>query len=187
MDTKEEKRVGYIYKAFHKDTPETFYIGSTEGKLIKRLQAHKGSAKHKKNEKTKWFEHLREKNFTDFRIVQLERVEFTHKQELLVREDAAIRALNPPLNTISPIRTEYYKKIYWQQYHKKHKAAHLDHYREVGKLYREKCKQKFHCTCCNVSPISKAHYIMHLNTRKHKKRMEPYRIDNLMHLENIFD
>jgi len=116
-----KQRVGYVYKAYHSSDPNKIYVGSTTQPIANRLAQHKIFAKRKRDVKCKWFEYLRNKDYTGFLVEQLERVTFTHTMELRVRENDWITRLKPQLNTLAAhVSAEEYKqqKRVYKQNHK---------------------------------------------------------------------
>ena len=104
--TETKQKIGYIYKAYHSSDPTKIYIGSTERPIAIRLSRHKSLAKNKPNEKSKWYEYLRQKMYTGFLVEQLEQITFTHKMELRVKENEWMIRLRPVLNTLAAYSSE---------------------------------------------------------------------------------
>ena len=177
---------GRIYKIYHQDNPNMFYIGSTSKRLSKRLQQHKDTAKYNPDKKSRWLEYLRTKNIDNFEIVLLEELKTGDKTRLREREDYYIRQLKPALNQrralLSPEDVKAYNKTYRQRYNqlnsahikqqakknaKKYRLAHSNAIRQKKKLYNQNRPICYTCSLCDYETNRPQHALKHQQTSKH--------------------
>ncbi len=135
-----------VYKIYHRDRPDMFYIGSTSDTLTKRWYRHRCDCTKHPNDKRAFFEYLRLYNFDAFGIVALKQMPYTSKRNLMLQEDLLIQELKPKLNT---------------------NRAYLSP--EDKKLYRKNLPKRFKCDLCSYGTYENNDFQLHLITNKHKK------------------
>ena len=86
---------GKIYKIIH-DNSENIYIGSTCSPLYKRMAQHKGSCKLRND--AALYTYMREYGADHFKIILIEDVPCSRREELTRREQHYIDLLQPALN-----------------------------------------------------------------------------------------
>ena len=140
---------GKIYKIICNEC-EKFYIGCTTNTLSRRFYDHKYVAK-KLN--SKLYQHMREHDINNFKIILIEDVICSSKDALRATEDKFIRELKPELNMINAYLTneqrkeqlnQYAKtdkrKEYIKQYHKNEKF--IEYKKQYRKTKKDKDRQK---------------------------------------------
>lgn len=167
-------KTGFVYKCYHKDNPNLFYIGSTSQTLTKRLQQHRDQAR-KETCKSKWFKYMKEKNYDDFRIVLIEEMKHQHSSQLREREDYHIRQLKPQLNERNAKESPEDVKKQKQDYYEANKAVISEKtkaYREANKDIVKTRKQNYYeANKAVISEKKKAYREANKETIKLKKQL----------------
>jgi hypothetical protein len=174
-------QVGFVYKLCCID-PEIkeVYVGSTKNLRVRKGQ-HKYSCDHENdsNYHLNVYQFIRANGgFSNFDIIQLERVEFNTKYELHARERHFIELLKATLNKVIPTRTktEYTiaTKDHKIQYDIKYRKDNKVKKKQIDKDYREKNKEaikefknkKTDCEC--GGKYTHCHKALHLRSVRHQ-------------------
>jgi len=145
---------GFVYKLYHIDQPNTFYIGSTTKRLSRRLVEHRSEAR-KTRSKSKVYRFMREQGADSFTIEPLEEVDVENQEQLRLIEQRYIEQLNPLLNDnrahITAEQTREQIRIYNQ--------ARREHIRAWGLANANK-----HRCSCGYHTHNKANLRSHLRS-----------------------
>jgi hypothetical protein len=116
-------RYAFVYKLWHADEPNEFYVGSTTTSLERRLKGHKSRFKEHSRQPTgrRLYQFLEAKDLTKLRIQEVERIAFQTAAQLRIREDHHIRALNPTLNSYMAVLDTENVKSYKKQWYEENK------------------------------------------------------------------
>jgi len=142
---------GKIYKIINKDIPNKIYIGSTTADLVTRYNHHN----YKTNPTTSKELFL----IGTPEIILIENVKCNNKKELLEREKYHILNTENTVNKYIPTRTL-----------KEYRADNREYCIRQTKIWNDKNKEYRHekITCSCGSIISRAAYLRHLKSNKHK-------------------
>jgi len=170
---------GIIYKIYHKDNEDLFYIGSTTD-LNRRKAVHKQHCNNvnARHHNFKLYQIIRENGSWDcFQFDIIEEVCCETKEELHKKEDEYITTLKPIMNSNKAIgdKMEYQKqyridnkekkKKYYKDNKEKLTEYHKQYYNDNKERRREYDKQKIKCECgCD---IRKDYIFKHRKTKKH--------------------
>jgi len=143
---------GFIYKLYHVDHPETFYIGSTTKRLSLRLSRHKSEAKRLRCNSS-LYTFMREQGIDSFTIESIEEVDVRDKEQLRLLEQRYIQNTSPLLNEkrahITPEQKRESDRVY--------NRAHIGQQR----AWREANAHKFKCSC-SYHTYNKPNLMSHL-------------------------
>ena len=168
---------GFVYKLVCNDVRfNEIYIGSTKN-INQRKRSHKCSCNIISNPKYNLpvYKYIRQTGgFENWSIIELEKVEYTRKPELKIRERYFIEQLNSKLNSSIPTRSklewESDNKEYLTEWHKNYKEENKDNIKKENKQYylenkdtinkrnkeyddshkeqiKERVNQKINCAC----------------------------------------
>jgi hypothetical protein len=169
---------GKIYKLANNDDSE-IYIGSTCGTLRRRKAGHRSDAKRYPTQRV--YHHLNAIGWNNVRIILLQSISCSNKDELRAAEQHYIDMLHPSLNRQSAIDTcthgrEQNKCVDCNG------ASICQHRRQRGQCkecggisicqhnrHRAHCKDcsPFHCDYCQTTHTT-GHILQHYKTKKHK-------------------
>ncbi len=155
-------QVGFVYKLCCID-PEIkeIYIGSTKNLRVRKGQ-HKYSCNNEddNNYNCNVYHFIRANGgFSNFDIIQLERVEFNTKYELHARERYYIELLKATLNKIVPTRTD---KEYYEANKEQIKENNKINYEENKEFYNKKTD----CECGGT--YNYTNKTRHIKTARHQ-------------------
>ncbi len=130
-------QVGFVYKLCCID-PEIkeIYVGSTKNLRVRKNQ-HKTRCNNENDKKYTYsvYQFIRANGgFSNWDVIQLERVEFNTKYELHAKERHYIETLNASLNKVIPTRTD----TQWREDNKEKIKGQIQEYQKKNK---EKIKQ----------------------------------------------
>lgn len=131
---------GFVYKLYHIDQPNTFYIGSTIDRLSRRLSGHKAKARH--GHCFKLYDFMRAQGIDCFTIEPIEEVDVNDKSELRFLEQRYIDQLKPLLNGYRAHTT-------------------VEQRREQKRAWNQANANKFRCNC-GYHTYNKPHLTKHL-------------------------
>ena len=170
---------GHVYKLTSRFI-DKIYIGSTTKNIFQRLYLHKiRYLKYIRNEENHYTSAYELLCFPDVRIICIQTLANTTKEDLLRAEAKAIRhykALNLCVNINIPIRErgEYYSENK-QKLIEKAKS----YYRNNREIVLKNKKEIINCSCCE-SKSSKNHIVRHQQTRKCKELQDNLKIYNII-------
>lgn len=151
------KMIGFIYKIICTKN-DMIYIGSTKNKLYKRFNGHKQQYKKwlngEFNHEISIFKYFKEFGVENFKMIEIEQIEYKDKKELLIREQYYIDNHNC-INKINAYIPDENKKDKRKEYYEKNRE-----------IIREKRKETYICECGDE--ITKSHKVRHEESKKHK-------------------
>jgi len=172
---------GRVYKIID-NTNNNVYIGSTKKPLRLRLQQHKANYKSYLKGGTNYIKSFDIIKNDDYKIEELEFIEYENKKELYLREKFYIKnndCINK--NITGRSKKEYYddniQKIL--KYHKEHYENHKDDKKEYYQLNKEKRAEYQNKYYENNKDKQKAYY------EKNKEKIKEYQLKyRLLHKNN---
>lgn len=142
------KHIGTVY-VITCDVDNQFYIGSTKGKLSRRLDKHFSDSKKNIDELTGRYNGLiykaiRAHGKEHFKISPICEVVHTHYDRTILRthEQKLISELKPTLNMFKALRTKEEAKDYCKEYHQEHKEEIKEQKKEYRKQNAETIKER---------------------------------------------
>jgi hypothetical protein len=166
---------GTIYKLCCVDTDiEEIYIGSTKN-FNRRRTSHKSRCNNENSNAYNYYvyQFVRANGgFNNWRIIQLESVNYETRRDLEAHERRWIEQLKPELNKQIPTRTqeEYYEnnKDKIKEYGKEQYENNKDKFKKKNKEYYEKKMKgkKVKCIYCDTQ-LSKSAIYYHNKTGRH--------------------
>ena len=161
------------------------YIGSTTKEyLSQRMDKHRNNYKQwkqGKRSKTRSFELFDKYGVENCKIILIELVNASCKDELHSREAHYIKMLNC-VNKVVPLRSEReyradnkdkikeHKKQYYQDNKEKIQQHYIDNKEKIRQYNNEKIPRLYQCSCGSI--LTYDHKARHFNTKKHCKFIE---------------
>ena len=162
---------GIIYKIYHKDNENLFYIGSTTNYYRRQIN-HKTRCNNENDvgHNLKLYQIIREHGSWDcFQFDILEELSCETKEELHQIENEYINTLKPVMNCINSVRV-----VSKEEYQKKYREDNKEKNKKYKKQYYEKNKDiiKKVITCECGCDITKGSILRHKKTKKHLKLIQ---------------
>jgi len=132
-------KIGYVYIIRCSCGCQKFYIGSTTLLLTKRLNCHINCSK---KGKSRLHRHIKEVGYKNFSISLLEKVQFTHSDELRMKESEYYDMLQPKFNTTRPYVADFELTAYYTERSSRYRKKEYIKYRNYTLNYAKKNEKK---------------------------------------------